>query len=533
MTTAADQTNADFFAHVVADQSEVATFLAKPSAYGAEVASVERIDTHAAMVFLAGPRAYKVKRAVKFPYMDFSTLDLRHKACEREIELNRRTAPQLYLTAQPIVRRSDGSLSLGGDGEVVEWAVVMERFDQDGLFDRMARAGRLGPELMLGLTDAVVRLYDVADRFDPDRPEGGGADGLRSVFEENLAEFGERPDLFPAAEVTAMSTAARECLDTAGPLLDRRLADGLVRRCHGDLHLRNICLIDGKPTLFDCIEFNDSLACIDVLYDLAFLLMDLDHRGLRDLGNLVMNRYFQKCDALDGLAALPLFLACRACVRAKVSASAAASQASDEARNRLQEEARLYFAESRAYLDPKPARLVAIGGLSGTGKSTLARGLAPHLGRAPGAVHLRSDIIRKQLWGCDEAVRLPADAYGKAASAKVYEEMLQRAHDALAAGQAVIVDAVFADPGERQAPEALARDLDVSFQGLWLEAEAETLLGRVGARRGDASDATPDVVRKQLDYELGVMSWEAVDASGTPSDVLDRATRWVLMPAAG
>ncbi len=533
MTTAADQTSAELSAHVVADQSEVATFLAKPSAYGAQVASVERIDTHAAMVFLAGRRAYKVKRAVKFPYMDFSTLALRQKACEREIELNRRTAPQLYVAAQPIVRLADGSLSLGGDGDVVDWAVVMERFDQDGLFDRMARAGRLTPDLMLKLTDAIVHFYEAADRLSPDQPEGGGADGLRWVFEENLAEFGERPDLFPAAEVAAMGTAARESLDLVGQLLDRRLEDGFVRRCHGDLHLRNICLIDGQPTLFDCIEFNDNLACIDVLYDLAFLLMDLEHKGLRHLGNLVLNRYFQKCDALKALAALPVFMACRACVRAKVSASAEASQSRADARQRLQEEARFYFSESLAYLDPKPPWLVAVGGLSGTGKSTLARSLAPRLGRAPGAVHLRSDIVRKQLWECDEAVRLPADAYGTGVSAKVYEEMLQRARRALDAGQAVIVDAVFADSGERQAAEAIARDLSVSFKGLWLEAEAETLLGRVGARHGDASDATPEVVRKQLGYDLGVISWKTVDATGAPEQVLDRAARSLFEPDAG
>jgi aminoglycoside phosphotransferase family enzyme len=278
--------------HQVADQSEVVAFLQNPATHGGQ--PVERFDTHGAMVFLAGSRAYKVKRAVKFPYMDFSTLAKRKWACEREITFNRRTAPSLYLHTLAINRAGDAGLVLGGDGEVVEWAVVMRRFDQADLLDRLAQEGRLTGALMTELADAVARFHTSADPIGGGTESGGGSDGLRWVIEETLEEFAERPDLFPPTDIEDLRRTARSRLSQTAVVLDQRLAQGFVRRCHGDLHLRNICLIDGAPTLFDCIEFNDRLACIDVFYDLAFLLMDLEHRGLRPLANLVFNRYLSR-----------------------------------------------------------------------------------------------------------------------------------------------------------------------------------------------------------------------------------------------
>ncbi len=525
--TAQSSQGAEASAHVVADQSAVATFLGDPASHGPGVERVERFDTHGAMVFLAGARAYKVKRAVAFPYMDFSTLALRRAACEKEVALNRRSAPELYLGAEPVVRDAGGGLHLGGplagEGEVVEWVVVMRRFDQAGLFDRLAADGRLTPDLMLRLTDAVLRFHDEAERLEPARALGGGAAGQRAVAEESLAEFAERPDLFPAAEVERLGALFHGWLGRCAALLDTRMAAGFVRRCHGDLHLRNICLIEGVPTLFDCIEFNDAFAAIDVLYDLAFLLMDLEHRELRPLANLVLNRYHQRGDALEGLAALPGFLANRALVRAKVSASAEASQSEAAARARLEEEARHYFESARRYLEPPAPRLLAVGGLSGSGKTTLARRLAPRLGAAPGALHLRSDVIRKALWGVDELSPLPEDAYGPGFGERVYAEICRRARQALSAGQAVVADAVYARPAERDAIAAVARDLGLRFDGLWLHAERDTLIARVDARRGDASDADAAVVRRQLAYEIGEVAWSRLEAGRSAEDLARRA----------
>ncbi len=529
-------------AHQAAEQSEVATYLQDPATHGGR--PVERFDTHGAMVFLAGSRAYKIKRAVKFPYMDFSTLAKRKWACEREIIFNRRTAPSLYLHTLAINRTGDAGdaddagLVLGGDGEAVEWAVVMRRFDQADLFDRLAQEGGLTGALMTELADAVARFHVTADSVgadsvgadsvgaDPvgaDTESSGGSDGLRWVIEETLKEFAERPDLFPPGEIEDLGRAAQSLLSRTAALLDRRLAQGFVRRCHGDLHLRNICLIDGAPTLFDCIEFNDRLACIDVFYDLAFLLMDLEHRGLRPLANLVFNRYLQQTGDLTGPGALALFLATRALVRAKVTASAEAAQEDAMRREALREEAKTYLKEGLAYLAPAPPCLIAIAGLSGTGKTTLARALAPSLGAAPGAVHLRSDVIRKELWGVGEQDRLPERAYEAAATEGVYTAILERAERVLAGGQAVIADAVYAQPGEREVLEAMARRLSLPFQGLWLSAEAGTLVTRVQGRTGDASDATAAVVRRQLDYETGPIGWQGLNAGGSAEEVLKAA----------
>ncbi len=507
-------------AHVVADQSAVAAFLGDPANHGPGIDSVERFDTHGAMVFLAGERAYKIKRAVAFPYMDFSTLARRRTACEKEVALNRRTAPSLYLGTEAITRDTEGALCLGGKGEVVEWVVVMRRFDQKGLFDRLAAAGRLTPDLMLQLTDAVLRFHDEAERLGPEQTHGGGAAGQRAVAEESIAELAERPDLFPPQEVTALKARFQRWLESNAGLLDRRMAEGAVRRCHGDLHLRNICLIEGRPTLFDCIEFNDDFAVIDVLYDLAFLLMDLEHRALRPLANLVLNRYLQGSGALDGLAALPGFFANRALVRAKVSASAEASQSEATARARLETEARQYFASARRYLEPPVPRLLAIGGLSGSGKTTLARHLAPWLGAAPGALHLRSDVIRKELWGVDELSHLPEAAYAPSFGRRVYAEICERARRGLAAGHSVIADAVYAKPAERDAVAAVAGHLGLRFDGVWLQATPETLSERVTTRRGDASDADAEVVARQLSYDTGKIVWWRLEAGGQPDDIV-------------
>lgn len=506
--------------HVVADQGEVAAFLARPETHGVE--TVERIDTHGAMVFLAGDKAYKVKRAVAYPYMDFSTLERRRKACVKEVAINRRTAPRVYLGVCAVRRSPEGVLVLGGEGAVVEWVVVMRRFDQEGLFDRLAQNGRLTPDLLRALADEIVCFHGRAERVK------GETGDLGWVIEENTGEFAERPDLFAPDRARALTAASRKAFEEVGDLLDDRWARGLVRRCHGDLHLRNICLIEGQPTLFDAVEFNDQIATVDVFYDLAFLLMDLDHRGLRPAANLVLNRYLQAAmDDLEVLAALPLFLSLRAAVRAKVSASAAQSQDDAAARARLEAEARDYFAAAERYLAPPRPRLLAVGGFSGSGKSSLARALAPDIGAPPGALVLRSDVLRKQLYGVDELTPLPAAAYRPRESRRVYRSLLEHAATALQAGQAVVLDAVYDRPESRAAAEALAHKLGVPFTGIWLDAPREVLTKRAAARRGDASDATPAVVLRQLQEDPGEIAWHRVDGSGSLEQSLAAARRLV------
>lgn len=497
------------------DQRSVAAFLADPASHGG--VAVERVDTHGALVFLAGDRAYKMKRAVRFPYMDFSTLPRRQAACAAEVRLNRRTAPDLYLGVETVVRRPDGRLTLGGPGTPVEELVVMRRFIEAQRFDRLAERGALTPERMAGLADQVAAFHDSAEPC----PGAGGAAAMRWVVAENIAELRQAPDLFAPETVAALAARSAAALDRLAPLLDRRRDEGRVRRCHGDLHLRNIVMMDDRPVVFDAIEFNDDLAVIDVFYDLAFLLMDLEHRGLRPLANRVLNRYLERTGDVEGLGPLPLFLSARAVVRAKVGASAAAvGQADLEAARALRTEATAYLDHALAFLSPAPARLVAVGGLSGSGKSTLARALAPMLDPAPGAVVLRSDVARKRRMGVDEHVRLSEKGYHADITAAVYEDIVRSAGLALRSGHAVVTDAVYARPSERQAIEAVAAASAVPFTGFWLHADEPALVARVGARTHDASDATPEIVHRQLGYALGEITWQPIDASGDPAAVL-------------
>ena len=493
-------------------QDEVLAFLGRPQTYDPLPATVERVDTHASSVFLAGSFAYKVKRAVKYPFLDFSTLDKRRAACLNELRINTRTAPQLYLEVVPITAGDDGALSLGGKGEVVEWVLRMRRFDQSKLYDRMASEGRLGLEAMKPLAEIIAAFHDSADRV---LTADQSVRPLELVLLDNEGAFAANPEVIPPQAAGELARASREVLAALAPLLRGRARGGYVRHCHGDLHLRNIVEIDGAPVLFDAIEFDDSLATVDVLYDLAFLLMDLGKRGLGVHANAVLNAYLDHDGStgnLVGLAALKLFLSMRATIRAKVELLRAGTIAGIEA-VAARDEGRAYFDLAGKFLARRCPRLVAIGGLSGSGKSAVSRAIAPQISAFPGAVHVRSDIARKRLFGVDFAEKLPDVAYAPHVSDLVYAACRKRAKLALEAGQAVIVDAVHARPEERQALVILAKNLGVPFTGLWLEAPREMMRERIASRQGDVSDATIAVVDQQLSYDLGAQSFAVIDAS--------------------
>ena len=451
---------------------------------------------------------------------------MRHHYCDAELAVNRRTAPDLYERVLAVTRQPDGTLEFNGEGDIVDWLVVMRRFDQAGLFDRLAMAGELSDELVDCLAGEIAAFHRAAEP----RHDFGGA----LAISETLAETSTRlaahgGDIFDPATARGLAERSADIFAQVEDLLDQRGAAGWVRHCHGDLHLRNICLFKGHPTLFDAIEFSDAFSNIDILYDLAFLLMDLEHRGLHSHANRLLNGYLGAIsspeDQLRGLAALPLFLSCRAGIRAHTGADSAKSQVHADQANELFAEARAYLSLGLDFLNPPAPRLVAVGGLSGSGKTTLARGLAPEQRPRPGAVILRSDVIRKELAGADALTRLPADAYSRETSLRVYEVILKRAELALEAGYSVIADAVFARPGEREAVCEVARGAGVPFSGLWLETPVAEMTRRLESRARDASDATPEVLHMQLEYELGEITWDRVDSTAKPDAVLAAARR--------
>ncbi|MBV8336449.1 MAG: AAA family ATPase [Alphaproteobacteria bacterium] len=495
------------------DQREIIEFLSKPPSYGHGIERVDVIETHASLVFLAGERAYKLKRAVKYPYLDFSTVERRRQACEAELVLNRRTAPGLYLEVRAVARMPGGRVGFATDEPAIDWLVVMRRFEAGSLFDALAGTGRLTAPLIRELADHIAAFHQKAER----RPKDGGAAALAAVIETNHRCLSEAPEAgFDSKRIDELRGKSLDRLAAVAALLDRRRAQGKVRRCHGDLHLRNVCLFEGKPTLFDCLEFSDELASVDVLYDLAFLLMDLEHHRLTDFANLALNRYLDLTGEDDGLAAMPLFRSSRAAIRAHVTATALARAAGSAAKLEMAAEARSYLDLALQYLRPRACRLVAIGGLSGSGKSTLAAVLAPDLG----ARVLRSDVIRKRLFGVAPETPLMANAYSPEASELVYDRLRRRAAEALAAGYSVIIDAVSLKPTERESFAGVAMVASVPFSGLWLEAPAPTMDGRLRTRKNDASDASPEVLALQLREDVGAMDWVRIDTAGGPADCL-------------
>ena len=475
------------------------------------------IDTACALVFLAGAVAWKLKRNVDLGYVDFSTREKRKWALDRELAFNKSAAPDIYRSVRAITREADGSLAWDGAGRAIEYALEMRRFDDGAVL-------AADPSVIDGaLAEALGRTIAGFHATASPRPNGG-LSALEWTIHSNAGLLRDLNADLGEARVETMVEATYAELERRRPLLARRTEAGFARRCHGDLHLANILLENGRPVLFDCIEFNDLLSDLDVQYDLAFLLMDLDFRGRRDAGVRVLSAYMDEAarsfgpGLWEGLAALPLMLAVRAGVRAHVS-----MHAGDVAMSRA------YVDAAIAHLSPAAPVLAAVGGFSGTGKSTFARAVAPALGRSPGAVVLRTDEARKRLVGAGPVDRLARDVYTPEFYAQVYETVFETARAALKAGQAVLLDATFTEPALRARAEALAAECGVAFKGAWLEAPLEVLEARVGGRVGDASDADIQVLRDQAArHGRQPVGWPSVDAT---EDTMPAAKAWLAKTA--
>lgn len=485
------------------------------------------IKTHVSVVFLSDQSAFKMKQAVKFPFLDFTTLAARKLACEKEIEINKRTAPEIYKGVVVVTQEPNG-LALDGPGTPIEYLVEMVRFDETQAFDELiTQPDKFGRKTMESLADQIAAFHASADV----KKERGGYRGIRQIAENNRLSFDNLPDhFFDLGQVEDVTMRTMDMIDDCEDVLSSRQSNGFVRACHGDLHLRNICMFDGRPTLFDAIEFSEDFSDIDTMYDLAFLLMDLDFRGERRLASFVFNRYLDLSDDdVDVYQILPIFLSMRAQIRAHVGAAAAAAQSDLEKSEKELEQARAYLVLAASYLKNEPVRLVAVGGLSGSGKSRLAREIAPMFSQSVGARVLRSDVERKRLAGVHPNQPLGLAGYTPEMTVRTFTHLFEAAGKILKAGQSVVLDAVFASEAHRESALQAASEAGVEFLGLWVDASDDIRLQRINSRKNNVSDVTPDIALQQSNYDLGNMNWVRVDSSGekhvtdkSASDVLRR-----------
>jgi len=469
------------------DQAETVTFLTRQ-------AGTPPAETHISYVFLGEDTVWKLKKAVRLPFLDFTRLEDRHRFCERELALNAPAAPGLYRDVVPVVRRRDGSLGLDGEGEVRDWVVRMARVPAGDFLDIRAAENGLTPHLLDQIADAVAEFHISLPPVLGIRPD------MEAIARGNVASALSAG--LPEDEVIAWRDAILVRLRALAERRDARAASGFVRRCHGDLHLGNLCLWRGRPVLFDALEFDEALGNIDVAYDLAFLLMDVEHRVNRAAANRVLNRYVALTGDAGLVSLLPVCLSMRAMIRAHV-----------EARSEHADRVGAYLTAASRYLLPPVPAVIAIGGLPGTGKSTLARALAPSLGPSPGALVLRSDEIRKRQHAAPPEQRLPPTAYTEQKSTAVFSELASLAEIAAKGGHAVIADATFMDFAHRSMVEAVAASARVPFLGIWLTAPLAVLEQRVAARTEDASDATVAVLHASAASDPGAGGWHAIEAS--------------------
>jgi uncharacterized protein len=445
------------------------------------------VETHISWVLLAGDHAYKLKKPLRLPFLDYSTPERRRHFCEEEVRLNQRLAPSLYLG----VSRITGSASqpqLDGLGTVLDHAVRMRRFPEGALFSERAAAGSLAAADVDGLADMLGTFH----RSAPERREPAGELALSA---RALAALDGASPLFDAQQRTSLQGWIGRAAAEVDPLWQERRAQGHVRECHGDLHLANLLELDGEPAAFDCVEFDDALRCIDVVEDAAFTQMDLAAHGLPALAARFINGWLERTGEYEGLPGLRLCLVYRALVRATVG------------RLRGDGTGSLYAAQALAWARPAPACLAITHGLPGSGKTWRSQRWL----EAQAGIRIRSDVERKRLFGLDALANSRAQGlaiYASDATERTYARLFSIARVAVRAGWPVVLDAAFLRIKERQAAHELARELGVPFSILDCDAPLEVLRARLAQRQGDASEADAGVLENLRDAAQALTAQE-------------------------
>jgi len=471
--------------------------LQNPELYDHPVKDFQVIETHISQVILTGDYAYKIKKPMDFGFLNFSTLERRKHFCAEELRLNRRLAEALYLEVLPISGTPDHPV-LGGDGEAFEYAIKMRQFDQDQLFDRLQEQGELAPELLTSLARQVAAFHERLPPV-PDEKPLGTPEAVFAAMQENFDQI--RPLIDDAdllLQLDNLQAWTESTYERHRELIASRRANGMVRECHGDLHLANITRFEGDVTVFDCIEFSEPFRWIDVINDLAFLLMDLEFRREGALANLVLNTYLEYRDDFEALPLLPLYKAYRAMVRAKIALFTMGNPSlSGGEKADLMQRYRDYAQLAEDYSTIPNHYLLATTGLSASGKTCVSAAMAGELG----LIRLRSDVERKRLHGLAplESSRSPmgGNLYTEQATAKTYQRLAGLAGQVLAAGLPVIVDAASLKESERSLLASVAEAQGVPFALIHCEAPETLRREWIRNRKGDASEATEDLLDTQ------------------------------------
>ena len=454
---------------------------------------VQLIQTHISYVLLAGEYAYKVKKPMDFGFLNFTTLDLRRHFCEEELRMNRRGAPGIYLEVLPITQQGDQFL-LRGAGEAVEYTLKMKQFPQDRLLSSLFERGELTVELMEKLGRAVAEFHSKTETNEHIRSYGP-AERVREAFDENYQQteaYIGGPQTQQQFEETKAYTD--QFFAERADLFQQRIDQDKIRECHGDLHLRNICYWRDQLLLFDCIEFNEPFRFVDTLYDIAYAVMDLDTRQRSDLANTYLNTYLEETGDWEGLLVLPIYLNRQAYVRAKVGSFLLSDPGAPAAvKAEAEKTAANYYRLAWEYTRPRQGKVILMSGISGSGKSTVARQLA----RQINAIHIRSDAVRKHLAGISIHERGGNEIYTPEMSEKTYERLQQLGIRLAQAGYPVILDAKYDRQAPRLAVIQAAQQHPLPIQILHCTAPMEILQERVeqrtAARAGEANQATPDI----------------------------------------
>ena len=511
---------------LIDDQSAVIAALSTPEAYGFK--SSHKIfvkETNISDIFLTGEKAYKLKRGVKYPYVDYSSPEKRLAACRRELEICERFTPGFCIGVEEVVADKKGRIFLRSvcsdkNAEVVDYLLVMHEFEENHLFENMVDKGDLDRFEMMDTAEKIFDLHQKAEVIMSRNP----VDIIRGrIYENNAMIRCFVPDLFDEEDVDALEKEQLEALENNRELLLKRQADGKIRWCHGDLTLRNLAMWNGQVIPFNPIEFYDDLTQIDTMYDFAFLLVEMESKGQRRLASILLNHYLALSADWDGIPVLPLFLSCRAAVNAYVFAQRS-SEIKDKSESMLM--ANRAFEQlviAKRFLENKKPILVACGGLSGSGKSRIARESAPFIGNPPGAVIVRDDVLRKNMMNTGLEEKLNTADYTSEMEERVFQKVCEKCRYILASGQSVVADALFHKPEQRRAIEALAREMNVDFKGLWVDAPLEVRIERVTMRKRNPSDVkTAEELKKQLDIDVGEVTWDKIDTSGDRMTTLTR-----------